>query len=266
MRTLAVIPLRGLADGKSRLSSLLPDRARRALIAALLERVARAVQASGNITTIVVVSPDPAVLRLAESLRLIGLAQTNTGLNAALWQATNWARDQHFDALLALHADLPLITAQSVRELMAGLTPLPPSPPKVGEGEFAPPEAAGIPLSSFAGEGLGVGPTVLVVRDRYAHGTNALLMQPVGATTFHFGEQSFARHLAASEARGLRTVPYYAPALAFDLDTPADLAALAVGHPVAFVGLCWAVRRWLPRVASAQSGAAIAHPIGEVRP
>ena len=228
MRTVAVIPLRGLTDGKSRLSAILPDRVRRALIGALLERVVRAVQASGCIATTVVISPDPDILHLAGTLQVVPLQQTNTGLNAALWQATNWARDQRYDALFAIHADLPLITAQSIRDITQRATA-----------------------------------DVVVISDRHAHGTNALFMRPVGATTFHFGEQSFTRHLAASEARGLRTVPYQTAALSFDLDLPADVAMLAVFHPLAFFDLCCSVRRWLPRVPRAQPTAPIAHPVGE---
>ena len=228
MRTVAVIPLRGLTDGKSRLSAILPDRVRRAMIGALLERVVHAVQDAGSIATTVVISPDPDILQMAGRLSLVALAQTNTGLNGALWQTTSWARDQHYDALLAIHADLPLITAQSIRAITERPTA-----------------------------------DVVVVSDRHAHGTNALLMCPVGATTFHFGEHSFTRHLAASEARGLRTVSYQASTLSFDLDTPSDLALLAAFHPLAFLDLCVGVGRWLPRVPRAHPTAPIAHPVGE---
>ncbi len=222
MRTLAAIPLRGLADGKSRLRDLLPDRVRRALILALLERTARAVLDAGVVDLALAVSPDPELLRQAQQFGLLPLPQASDGLNAALGEATTWAREQHYDALLALHADLPLITAQDVRALVA---------------QLAVPPAA----TTHAGD-------LIIVGDRHNLGTTALLMSPVGVAPFHFGDQSLTRHLVAGEAHGLRTVAHAAHALAFDLDTPADIAALAAWHPLAFAALCRDIGRWLPQV------------------
>jgi 2-phospho-L-lactate guanylyltransferase len=238
MRTLAAIPLRGLADGKSRLRDLLPDRVRRALILALLERTARAVLDAGVIDLVLAVSPDPEILRWAQRFGLTPLPQTSAGLNAALSEATDWARKQQppYDALLALHADLPLITAPDVRTLMEQLAP--------------PPQDAG---------------EVIVVGDRHNLGTTALLMRPVGAAPFHFGDQSFTRHLVAGEARGLRTVAHAAHALAFDLDTPADIAALVAWHPLIFAALCRDIGHWLPQMpqAAPPDPTATPHPAEE---
>jgi 2-phospho-L-lactate guanylyltransferase len=241
MRTVAVIPLRGLADGKSRLAHFLPDRVRRALIGALLERVVHATQATAGITTTLVISPDPAIVRWAETLHATPVLQTNTGLNAALWQATNWAREGGYDTLLALHGDLPLITPRSLRALLATLSDIPGGP----EGDAS---------------------TAVVVGDRHRRGTTGLLLRPLGALPFLFGEESFGRHLACGAARSVRTIPYDATALAFDLDTPRDLATLATRHPRAFLRLCRAVQCWLPQVPHTQPLPAIAQPIGEKRP
>lgn len=58
-------------------------------------------------------------------------------------------------------------------------------------------------------------------------GTNAVSMRPPGAVTTHFGEpQSAAVHAHATAAAGLAARIVDLPGLAFDVDTPADLAEL----------------------------------------
>ena len=241
MRTVAVIPLRGLANGKRRLSGILPNRVRRALILALAAHVTDAIYDSQAVAATVIVSPDVAVLRWAEARGLIALHQTNTGLNAGLWQATSWARERHFDAMITLHADLPLLTADHVRALVEMLG-TPPSPQAKGSCGSA-----------------------VVVGDRHAHGTTGLAMQPLGALPFHFGEQSYTRHIIAGEAHQLRMMPYQSREVGFDLDTPRDLRDLALWHPVGFARLVSGVLAWLPRlpVAIPSPSPATSYPAGE---
>ena len=58
-------------------------------------------------------------------------------------------------------------------------------------------------------------------------GTNAVSMRPPGVVMTHFGEpQSAAVHAQATAAAGLAARLIDVPGLAFDVDTPADLAAL----------------------------------------
>jgi 2-phospho-L-lactate guanylyltransferase len=58
-------------------------------------------------------------------------------------------------------------------------------------------------------------------------GTNAVSMRPAGAILTHFGEpQSAAVHAQATAAAGLAARILDIPGLAFDVDTPADLAEL----------------------------------------
>ncbi len=58
-------------------------------------------------------------------------------------------------------------------------------------------------------------------------GTNAVSMRPAGVVMTHFGEpQSSAVHAHATAAAGLAARIVDLPGLAFDVDTPADLAEL----------------------------------------
>lgn len=73
----------------------------------------------------------------------------------------------------------------------------------------------------------GAGPGVTVVPDRHGTGTNALVLDPPSAIEPSFGPGSCARHAALARAAGARVRIVEVPTLAFDVDTPADLAALA---------------------------------------
>ena len=65
---------------------------------------------------------------------------------------------------------------------------------------------------------------VAIAPDRAGHGTNGLALRPLDAIAFRFGVESHAAHLAEAEAAGVPLVEVHRPGLAFDLDTPADLA------------------------------------------
>ena len=73
----------------------------------------------------------------------------------------------------------------------------------------------------------GAGPGVTIVPDRHGTGTNALVLDPPGIMAPSFGPGSCARHAALARAAGVPVRVVDVPSLAFDVDTPADLAALA---------------------------------------
>lgn len=68
---------------------------------------------------------------------------------------------------------------------------------------------------------------VALAPDRSGSGTNALLLRPPLAISPQFGPASFLRHRMAARHAGLRLTTIRLPALAFDLDTPDDLALLS---------------------------------------
>ena len=94
-------------------------------------------------------------------------------------------------ALLIVLGDLPLLTPADVAEMVALAAPR----------------------------------TVVLAPDRHGTGSNALLLAPPGLLPFRFGPHSAARHAAAATRRGLALRRYVATGTAFDIDTPADLAA-----------------------------------------
>jgi 2-phospho-L-lactate guanylyltransferase len=62
-------------------------------------------------------------------------------------------------------------------------------------------------------------------------GTNAVAMRPPGVVSTHFGEPaSCAVHVRAAEDSGVEAIVVDLPGLAFDLDTPEDLARARNGR------------------------------------
>lgn len=200
-RVVAVVPVKGLASGKSRLATALSPARRVDLLLATLRRVLDALVHPAIVARIVV-SPDPAVRDAAHSMDACFLPQVASGaadgLNAALDQARRSAPARDATALLAVLGDLPLLSRADVAALLA-----------LAE---APRCAALAP-------------------DRHETGTNALLLRPPDALPFLFGAGSFARFRAAATASGVVVRDYRAPGTALDLDTPADLAYLAALAP-----------------------------------
>ncbi len=192
MQTIAIVPIKELANAKTRLAAALDPSAR----AALVRRTLRGVLAALDLPAIsarLVVSPDETILRDAADVGALGLPQRAGGLNEGLGLARTWAVAQGAGAILIVLGDLPLLAREDVTALL-DLADRP------GVAVFAP--------------------------DRHGAGTNALLLAPPDALPFAFGTGSLARHQAAATARGLHARWYDAPGTALDLDTPADLAAL----------------------------------------
>lgn len=194
---MVIVPHRGVYAGKSRLATVLDDAARAQINRWLLARTLRIVSAwLGEAQRCVVVSPCEVTLALARkagvvALREHSIAHTATrGLNAALSQAAAHAAALGAQRLLILPCDLPRLDVEAL-ESMAML-------PVFGKG-------------------------VVIAPDRHFKGTNALLVD-ASVRKFVFGKNSYARHIAQGEARGVRTFPCVNPALAFDLDTAKDFA------------------------------------------
>jgi len=61
-----------------------------------------------------------------------------------------------------------------------------------------------------------------IAADKTGRGTNALALRPPDVIDFRFGVGSLAAHIAQADGLPLSVVDR--PGLAFDLDTPADLA------------------------------------------
>ncbi|MEP9380522.1 2-phospho-L-lactate guanylyltransferase [Aquabacter sp. CN5-332] len=191
MSLFAVVPVKPLDEGKSRLAGHLDQPGRRALNAHFLKRTLALLSQFCGPGRTIVVSRDKEVLQAAAALEMVALNEPGEAdLNFALATGTTAARERGASALLVLPVDLPLATLEVLRAICAGDQPV-----------------------------------IVLVPDRHGAGTNVLFQRPVMLRRYRFGPDSLARHQAIAEGAGCPVKILSAPALALDIDTPADLAA-----------------------------------------
>ena len=118
-RLVAIVPVRALEGAKSRLGGSLDAEERQDLVRMLLERTIRATAQVPEIESVVVVSPDPAILELAVQGGATPLQQVGEGLNEGLEQAVSWAIAGGASAVLVLAGDLPSVTGVSIGAIVA---------------------------------------------------------------------------------------------------------------------------------------------------
>jgi 2-phospho-L-lactate/phosphoenolpyruvate guanylyltransferase len=193
-RLVAIVPLRSLESAKSRLGEPLDAEERQALVAGLLDRTVRAAGGVEAIESVVVVSPDPTVLKAASVAGATPVRQLDDGLNEGLRTAARWAIADGATALVVLAGDLPAVSVAAIDAVIAA----------AANGRR--PDRA----------------LVALVADRHGRGTNVLLLSPPDAIPFRFGPGSRAAHLAEAKTIGAVALELDSP-LALDLDLPEDL-------------------------------------------
>ncbi len=187
----AIVPVKPLQRGKSRLAEVLTQEERLDLNRRLLVHTINTLAGIPDIEHVLVISRDQSALALARehgarTVQEHGAPQ----LNIALARATIVARTYATRGVLILPADLPLITPEDVQALLA----------------------------------LAVDPPVVVISpDRHRRGTNALLVCPGGLIEYEFGPGSFQRHCTRARQAGARLEICELPSLALDMDLPEDL-------------------------------------------
>ncbi len=187
MSLIAIVPVKPFSSAKLRLGPALRPAQRRALAESLFLRTLAIVQA--QVRDVVVVSRAPEALALACAWGVTALRESGPpSLNASLMQATRFARSQGATRLLVVPTDLPLLEPRDLEV-----------------------------LSGFA---------CAIAPDRGQAGTNALLWPAAPCSGFHFGPNSFHRHLIRARAEGFEPRIVKRSGLASDLDTPADLVLL----------------------------------------
>jgi len=191
--TWVVVLIKDFGSAKQRLRPALGPQERRALA----QRNAQlAVQAAAAGDRILVVAGDGEVADLARGWGAeVLLEPIQEGQNAAAARGIARAVEGGADAVLILSSDLPLITTDSVREVL-----------EVGSRID--------------------GPAAVAVRAIGRGGTNALYLRPPGIITLHFGSDSLAKFRNEAERNAVKFVVHDSDSMALDLDEPGDLARL----------------------------------------
>ena len=187
----AILPVKPLRRGKSRLASVMDELQRTTLNECLLENTLRVLRSHPQIENTLVISRDPQALALARRYKARTLLeQSGSNLNRALEIATALIRRATYRGVLIVPADLPLVTADDLTMLI-----------------------------DFSNQR----PVVAIAPDRHMQGTNALLVCPPGLIRYAFGIGSFERHCDQARIAGARLEIIERPGLALDLDIPEDL-------------------------------------------
>ena len=187
----AIVPVKPLQRGKSRLAGVLTQEERLDLNRRLLAHTMDTLTAIPDIEHVLVISRDQAALALAREYGARTVQEHGAPqLNIALTRATIVARTYATRGVLILPADLPLITPEDIQTLLARAV--------------AP-------------------PVVVISPDRRRQGTNALLVCPAGVIEYAFGPGSFQRHCTRARLAGAHLEICELPSLALDMDLPEDL-------------------------------------------
>ncbi len=190
----AIVPVKPLRRGKSRLASVLSPTERALLNRHLLVHTLQVLSQVEAVEQVLVVSRDSGALALARHHGARTLQERgDSRLNLALRHATTVLQMYHVGVMMILPADLPLLEPADVQALLDAV---------------APP------------------PAVVLAPDRHGEGTNALVLSPPGVIPYRYGPGSFARHLAEARRVGVEPRIVERRGLAWDLDWPEDLEAL----------------------------------------
>jgi len=206
----ALVPVKRLSEGKSRLLSVLTRSECRALVRAMLTDVLSALAQTRSVREIVVITPDEAALAgVAHYFGVRLLHDDGGGLNRTLDQAAAVLASQGTARLMILPADIPLVTSGDI-ERLAGVQP------------------GREPAAEAGGDGA---QSIVLAPSGDRCGTNALLVTPPSALGgFVYGVDSFRQHWRRALERNLDARAALLPNLALDIDTPEDLLRFLSGR------------------------------------
>ena len=189
-----LIPLKDPATAKSRLAGLLSPEERVRLAWAMFEDVSRAVSATTRPDVVVLVSSFEPAIEHARSLGWeVLVEQSQQSESASIDWASHVLAERGFDTVMRLPADLPLIEARDVDELIS------------------------IELRA---------PAAVLVPSREGTGTNAIIRMPPDLFPSRFGQNSLALHKQEAALVGVVCLVVNNERIALDIDEPSDLKLL----------------------------------------
>ena len=198
MKVVGIVPVKPLGVALGRLARVLDAPTRRELQMGMLADVLSTCHATAGLCEVLVVTADPGAAALARThgARVIADHAPPQGMNPAVIRGLSAAIECGADAALVLTADLPAVRAEDLEAVIATA-----------------PEHEGVTL----------------VPSHDGTGTNALLVRPPDVFVPELGIGSRARHRAQALRRHVVLHELECPAIALDVDTPADLALFIAG-------------------------------------
>jgi 2-phospho-L-lactate/phosphoenolpyruvate guanylyltransferase len=205
-----LVPVKNLSAAKQRLAAVLDQPARTELAQTMLHDVVATIARWPQRPACALVSSDRFALELARQYDFEIIPDpSNPGETGAIEMATRLCASRGIDSTLVIPADIPLIQASELDQILAQAP---------GEGSVLAPAADG-------------------------RGTNAAFRRPANLFPLRFGNDSFKPHLAAAQATGKPCVVLALPGIAVDVDNPEDLQRI-LAHPGETRSQIL-IRRWL---------------------
>lgn len=199
----ALIPVKRYCQAKQRLSGFLMPGERINLFKAMLEDLLGVLCDHPDIESVLLVSDEPAVNKLAidKGLELLTEKELGVnGLNNVVQAAVTKLMQRGIDDVMVVHGDLPLLNEQEISIL----------------------------IQSHQQAKL---PAVTIAQDTEGQGSNCVLCTPASKMYFQYGVNSLQKHsVHAKEISASLQIISLAGAQC-DIDTPADLIEL-VNHPL----------------------------------
>jgi len=175
------------------MAAVLDQPSRTALAQAMLHDVLTALHNWKNHPRVAVVTSDPYAIELAGEYKFEIIPDPdNPGETGAIEMATRVCVERGADSTLVIPADIPLIQAWELDEIL----------------KHAPAEGS------------------VLVSAADGRGTNAAFRRPANLFPLRFGNDSFKPHHAAAQATGKPCILLKLPGIAVDVDNPPDLEEL----------------------------------------
>jgi 2-phospho-L-lactate/phosphoenolpyruvate guanylyltransferase len=188
-----LVPVKNLSAAKQRLEAVLDQPSRTKLAQAMLHDVLTTLHGWKSRPQVAVVTGDPYAVTLATEYGFEIIADAdNPGETGAIEMATSVCVERGVDSTLVIPADIPLIQAWELEEIIKNA-----------------PAAGSVLVPAADGRG-----------------TNAAFRRPADLFPLRFGNDSFKPHYAAAQATGKHCVILNLPGIAVDVDNPEDLEQL----------------------------------------
>ena len=192
MAIYAIIPVKKLAESKTRLSLVFTPQERSMFTLTMLEDVLNALKGS-SVDKIVVVAEDSQVKQTASKFGASYRFANGAKLNSAVEETTLYCLKKGAQSVLVLPADVPLIESEEINRLI-----------QLGDG----------------------GNSAVVLSPSHDWGTNALYQHPPKLIPACFGPGSFLNHIREAFQNGLCVRLHFSSNLATDIDSAEDLKKL----------------------------------------